>query len=111
MIVLGHETFQDKGQTLEAWRERLLAQLAIIGRLDVVVAIGNGQFQPLDNGIGHIHLPGVGMGLAVQVVDEGNQRIAVHVDDHLVQEVGIMVLGIDLQHFAPQRNVPRGAGR
>ena len=96
-------------QTFVAVGQRLAQELAAVGRLHVVVAIGCRHGHAPEEVVGGVDLERVGVGLAVQIADMDLRRIRVVIDDGLIAEASIVVLSIKLQCLTAEWDVQRRA--
>ena len=95
-------------ECLVAAGEGFLHEFAAVGGLHVVEAVGGGEVEAFEEGVGGIDLEGVGVGLAAQVGDVDEGGVGVVVDDGLLVEVGVVVLGIEFQGLAEEGDVEGG---
>ena len=96
-------------QTFVAVGQRLTQELAAVGRLHIVVAIGCRHGHAPEEVIGGVDLEGVGVGLTMQVADMDLRWISVIIDDGLIAEASIVVLSIKLQCLTAEWDVQRRA--
>ena len=91
-------------QAFVATLQRFGAQHTTIGGPHEVVAVGGREVETLDGRDAGIHLEGMGVATTIQVGDRDGLRIAIVVDDGLVEKMGIEILRIDLQRLISDGN-------
>ena len=84
-------------QPFVARRQGLFHQLPAVGAFYIVVAVSQHQLQLLVNVYRPIHLHGVRERLPIQHADTYLRRVAVVVHHQLVDEIRVVILGIQLQ--------------
>ena len=84
-------------QPFVARREGFLHQLPAVSAFHIVVAVRQHQFQLLVNVYRPIHLHGVRERLPFQHADTNLRRVAVVVHHQLVDEIRVVILGIQFQ--------------
>ena len=96
--------------SLEARGERTQPQLSVIGGPRIGIAEGSGGCETAEERVGGVYLRRVGTAPSGQVGKGESVRSfsSVRIDDRLVEEIGVVVVQVDFEILAGDRNAEGG---